>query len=262
MEKNKKSMYLKYAIGEIILVMIGILLALQVSEWNNEQNRKKAECVIIEQLKADLKKSQTLLKKFNKGAYERAKASAIVCHAFWKKDTPHDSIYNYMLSPMGTKVYSPTLGTARSLINSGNINLLSSENLKNAITSYVEEVDYTLKDISRYEETYFRSGVMLVYEVAEISNIFPKESLLKHIEESNSPKYKTSRNDEYQSRPNVIEKIPFERSLQELFQEKKLFRAYSFLLIGHRNSADRYNIILEITDELLNKLEGLGSKRE
>jgi uncharacterized membrane protein YgaE (UPF0421/DUF939 family) len=42
MEKNKTGKYLKYAIGEIILVMIGILLALQVNNWN-EQRKAHAD---------------------------------------------------------------------------------------------------------------------------------------------------------------------------------------------------------------------------
>ena len=33
--------YLIYAIGEILLVMIGILLALQVNNWNNDKNDKR-----------------------------------------------------------------------------------------------------------------------------------------------------------------------------------------------------------------------------
>jgi hypothetical protein len=35
--KNKTGTYFKYTIGEIVLVMIGILLALQVSNWNQER---------------------------------------------------------------------------------------------------------------------------------------------------------------------------------------------------------------------------------
>ena len=38
MEKNKTGKYLKYAIGEIVLVVIGILIALQINNWN--ENRK------------------------------------------------------------------------------------------------------------------------------------------------------------------------------------------------------------------------------
>lgn len=37
MEKNKTGKYLKYAIGEIVLVVIGILIALQINNWNEKQ---------------------------------------------------------------------------------------------------------------------------------------------------------------------------------------------------------------------------------
>jgi len=42
MDKNKTGKYFKYAIGEIILVVIGILIALQINNWNeNRKNHKK-----------------------------------------------------------------------------------------------------------------------------------------------------------------------------------------------------------------------------
>ncbi len=37
MEKNKTAKYLKYAIGEIVLVVIGILIALQINNWNEDR---------------------------------------------------------------------------------------------------------------------------------------------------------------------------------------------------------------------------------
>ncbi len=40
METGKTSKYLKYAIGEIILVVIGILIALSINNWN--ESRKEA----------------------------------------------------------------------------------------------------------------------------------------------------------------------------------------------------------------------------
>jgi len=41
MEKNKTGKYFKYAIGEIILVVIGILIALSINNWNQKQIEKK-----------------------------------------------------------------------------------------------------------------------------------------------------------------------------------------------------------------------------
>jgi len=43
LSEGKTTNYIKYAIGEIVLVMIGILLALQVNNWN--ENRKKKSCL-------------------------------------------------------------------------------------------------------------------------------------------------------------------------------------------------------------------------
>ena len=41
MNQNKAIKYLKYAFGEIVLVVIGILLALQVNNWNIGRNNAK-----------------------------------------------------------------------------------------------------------------------------------------------------------------------------------------------------------------------------
>lgn len=255
MGKKKTGMYLKYAIGEIVLVMIGILLALQVNEWNNERNRNKAEIAIVEQLKVDLIESQNNLESIIESVEKYAEVSAIICHSFWKNKTPHDSIIDYMRIPLRTTVFSPVLGTAKSLINSGNLSLIKSDTLKNAITVYVERVEYMLKDISRYEETYYRNGIESINEVIPIGSLGSKTLLNDYIKKSNSPTFETSRIDKFNPRPNVIEKIPFETDLNQLFQNKKVYLAYTYLLISHRNAANKYFQILYGTQELLKKLE-------
>ena len=59
--ENKFSKYLLYAIGEIALVMIGILLALQVNNWNEERKSKSLVTTYIGSLQGDLKKDIELL---------------------------------------------------------------------------------------------------------------------------------------------------------------------------------------------------------
>ena len=55
MEQNKTGKYLKYAIGEIVLVMIGILLALQVNNWNENRKSKINETKLLKELYSDAK---------------------------------------------------------------------------------------------------------------------------------------------------------------------------------------------------------------
>jgi hypothetical protein len=48
--KNKTGKYFKYAIGEIVLVVIGILIALSINNWNESQKNKQQERVILENI--------------------------------------------------------------------------------------------------------------------------------------------------------------------------------------------------------------------
>jgi hypothetical protein len=52
---NKRGKYLKYAIGEIILVVIGILIALQINNWNQNRLLKNDEVLLVKQLLQDTK---------------------------------------------------------------------------------------------------------------------------------------------------------------------------------------------------------------
>lgn len=53
MEKNKTGKYFKYAVGEIVLVVIGILIALSINNWNEYRKDRIEEQVILKQLKEE-----------------------------------------------------------------------------------------------------------------------------------------------------------------------------------------------------------------
>jgi len=55
--ENKTSKYIKYAIGEIVLVMIGILLALQVNNWNENRKMQIQEIKLLSALRLELGKT-------------------------------------------------------------------------------------------------------------------------------------------------------------------------------------------------------------
>ncbi len=56
MEQNKTGKYLKYEIGEIVLVVIGILIAIQINNWNTNRSEITKLNSILNIVKADLVK--------------------------------------------------------------------------------------------------------------------------------------------------------------------------------------------------------------
>ncbi|MCF1190668.1 DUF6090 family protein [Mangrovimonas sp. AS39] len=249
--------YLLYAIGEIILVVIGILIALQINEWNNERHRKETEATLIKQLKNDLETSAMELEDITAFYLKRAQASAAVERAFWKKGTPPDSIIDLLGSPARSRIYSPVLGTARSLINSGKIDILSSDSLKNGLISYLEKVDYLLKDISRYEETYYREAVKSFHNI--LTSVLWTESLpeiQKRIEENRDTIMQRKMFQlKLNNYPLDLDTIPFNSNLEDLFKNRDFYIAYKNFSTAHRNIYYKYDVILELTQDLLGQLE-------
>ena len=52
--ENKFKKYILYAVGEIILVVIGILIALQINNWNQHNLKQDAGYIFFDQIKSDL----------------------------------------------------------------------------------------------------------------------------------------------------------------------------------------------------------------
>jgi hypothetical protein len=58
--------YIKYAIGEIVLVVIGILIALQINNWNEQQNERKIEKQYMQNMLEDLRDDLVIYENFQK----------------------------------------------------------------------------------------------------------------------------------------------------------------------------------------------------
>jgi sensor domain CHASE-containing protein len=52
--ENNTSKYLTYAVGEIVLVVIGILIALSINTWNENRKLRQSEQDILNNLKTEL----------------------------------------------------------------------------------------------------------------------------------------------------------------------------------------------------------------
>ena len=85
--QNKVSGYLLYAIGEIVLVVIGILIALQINNWNEQQKQNKLEkeyyCRLLEDVIQDREQVTNLIAQ----SESRLKASNQAVRLLQKENT-------------------------------------------------------------------------------------------------------------------------------------------------------------------------------
>ncbi|PWK16843.1 DUF6090 family protein [Xanthomarina spongicola] len=151
--ENKTGKYLKYAIGEILLVIIGILIAVSINGWNEDRKLKKAEQSILKDLKQEMTINLKALE-FAIEENERSFQTAIEMRALFRDrvafDKMLDSLFYELIRKLNWNVtYDPQNGILNSIISSGQINQLSNKELKYLLASLKElttdAIENTLK---------------------------------------------------------------------------------------------------------------------
>lgn len=143
LSEGKKRKYFKYAIGEIILVVIGILIALQINNWNENQKNKQLETVYLKELLEDF---ETNLKKSNEitGRIHRMFPKLITLleqSALEKPTLPLDSLNKAFALINHMPTYTSTDRVYNNLIGSGDFKLISNRELKTHIADYHQALD-------------------------------------------------------------------------------------------------------------------------
>jgi hypothetical protein len=137
MEKNKTGKYLKYAIGEIFLVVVGILIALQINNWNEERKQDKLEESTLLELKANLLADIEDFQADIKG-YSTAANSCSIVIDFIDGKIPYNDSLNLHLGKIRIQgVFAPTKVAYENLKLSG-IKLISNDSLRNTISNLYE----------------------------------------------------------------------------------------------------------------------------
>jgi len=125
--ENKFSKYLLYAIGEIILVVIGILIALQINNWNEEAKEKRVANSYIQSLRTDFANDVILLgnliASFDKELTKDLALSKRLSSQTSNSDTIA-KIARYEFLPFFDPTNELNLNTFNAMIATGNIDLL------------------------------------------------------------------------------------------------------------------------------------------
>ena len=128
--------YFKYAIGEIVLVVIGILIALSINNWNEQRKEASNETKILKTLNAEFSHNSFALDTVLERLYGMEQALTFVFRNIKPKPNLNfssnqiDSLLNKTLS---NPYWTRSEYALRNLESSGKISTLSSELLKNKL---------------------------------------------------------------------------------------------------------------------------------
>ena len=144
LSENKFSKYLIYAIGEIILVVIGILIALQLNNYNETLNQNELEQKALHNLKLDFEYNQLELEKALQTLQENKEACITILNYTGNKYSDAFKIDSLLQLVPSIPQYFPQNGFLMDLINSGNLGIIKNDNLRNKLSSWLPALE-TLK---------------------------------------------------------------------------------------------------------------------
>ena len=140
METGKTTKYVKYAIGEIILVVIGILIALQINTWNEQKKTDEKIDTFLISLKSDLENDLAAINTVLSIQEERLKTITGLINLGVNPNISN-ILQNNKLSQISVGrnfTFFPVIGSYKSASGSGLLEDLKDEKLKNSILNLYE----------------------------------------------------------------------------------------------------------------------------
>lgn len=153
-QAGRTGKYFKYAIGEIVLVMIGILLALQVNNWNENRKISNTEQVLLRDLKTEIQSNIIALDEIIKS--HRASLDAIITldSIITNQIQVNNSLDlgTLLLTHDFNMTYDPRIGILNSIINSGKLDYISNRDLRYKFSSLNDIIIDTNESADEFSE--------------------------------------------------------------------------------------------------------------
>jgi len=150
--ENKTGKYFKYAIGEIVLVVIGILIALSINNWNTKNIDSQKEKEYLSNLIEDIETQRIIVGKQIKHESDMRSSSEKAIHLLNSDNIDTDSLNSY-LTTITRKTFVINDPTFQDLKTSGNILLIRNNELRNKIISFYQNLEYSALVIEVSNET-------------------------------------------------------------------------------------------------------------
>jgi hypothetical protein len=225
METGKTGKYFKYAIGEIVLVVIGILIALGINNWNEHRKQKLEEKIILAQLHIEFNSN---LKQLNQKIELKKEiinsALKLFKYIDFEELRNKDSIDYYLARTIPYTTFDPIVNE---IALSNQLNLLQNDSLKQKLTYWTSELADNREDEltwKYYRENKYVPFLVEHYQLRTIRNLANQSNLLEKylIEENTSNIVAKIGNSKYKENYNALLNLPnFEDHLERCVTQNR-----------------------------------------
>ena len=186
-DENRPFKYLRYAIGEIVLVVIGILIALQINNWNENQIRDGERITLLQNLRLDAlatKSSMESLIGIRKDILKKRRRSLALA-AIKDPHTPLDTIRNLITWAEVKSVEKwPILTTYEAALSSGEIELLRNRELLQSYNTLNIRNEQRLKLADYHFQNELLFGIRDLKKIVGSGELFFKQGPSSDLDEA------------------------------------------------------------------------------
>ena len=248
--------FLLYAIGEVLLVMVGILLALQVDNWNEERKEREIEKGILQDLQTEFGENLSDANRVlvgNRGMY---RALSALQQDIQKKSYDTRRVDSLMYFVFDWFDYTPKPGASNNLINAGNLNLITNKRLRELLTLWpgvVDELDDDEQLAIRYSQQVIVPFLSEHYPMANLERIDSGIALYLPDEGSDSQELYISDPEPYE-----VEELLTNPVFQNHLSTKKMYARHN--MMECRRLVETASEILTLLEEELERRSSINAQ--
>lgn len=230
--EGKTGTYIKYALGEIILVVIGILIALQLNNWNEKRVLERETYTILNSLRSEMLSNKTDLEEVLLDHNQNLEAGKEILTFFGDPVSPTHDDHLFELFNLfgGNYTFDPSTGVLKTSIATGLIANINNEELKSLLTGF-EDQTYDTNEST--------------IEFREVRNSHFRPILYKYL----------GMTEAYSYRYEIMPKSKFPHQFNELFMNQELESLTANLVVLRKEAIDEEVELMGTIDRIVALLD-------
>jgi hypothetical protein len=243
--ENKTGKYFKYAIGEIILVVIGILIALQINNWNEQRKLDTEEQYLLNELMQEFQINLKDVKKDDIINGSSKDAAFGIMHMIQEKSIQNNTskLDSLFFVVVGYSSYNASTGVLDEIISSGKLRAIKDIKLKTLLTQWSGIIENQQEDIT------VRREYINTFVIPHYSKNAPMKNVSRFLDFSHwSKRYKG----------NLIKKSNFNYDIENI--ESREFESFlykytidqDFILLNNSETKDYIKSVINLINLNLN----------